>query len=347
MLVASRAARRWSPTASGRARRRCSAARCSRRSCRVGGGIAAGLAVYAAVVLALRIPEARQIARPARGRLAAPRRGAPNLWRPHGRPGAHPQLLDHRPHRPRQVDAGRPHPRAHAHRRPAQACAPQLLDSMDLERERGITIKAQAVRVFYEARDGETYQLHLIDTPGHVDFTYEVSRSLAACEGALLVVDASQGVEAQTRRQHLPGGRRRARADPVPEQDRPARRRARARGRARSPSCSASPADDVLRISRQDRRGRRRRCSRSSSRASRRPTGDPDAPPRALIFDSEFDQYRGVIAYIRVVDGTFEQGRGDPRDGRPAPRPTSTTSASSRPQMTPVDGARAPARSAT
>ena len=179
----------------------------------------------------------------------------------------------------------------------------QLLDSMDLERERGITIKAQAVRVFYEARDGETYQLHLIDTPGHVDFTYEVCRSLAACEGALLVVDASQGVEAQTRREHLPGGRRRPRADPVPEQDRPAGRRARARrrrGRRADRRAGRRDPHDL----RQDGRGRRSRCSselvaaRPAARAATR-----TRPPRALIFDSEFDQYRGVIAYIRVVDG--------------------------------------------
>ena len=205
----------------------------------------------------------------------------------------------------------------------------QVLDSMDLERERGITIKAQAVRVYYEARDGETYQLHLIDTPGHVDFTYEVCRSLAACEGALLVVDASQGVEAQTRRQHLPRGRGRARADPVPEQDRPARRRARARRRGgRRPARRAADDDPAASPARPARASSR--CSSSSSSACRRPPATATRPPRALIFDSEFDQYRGVVAYIRVVDGVFTQGRGDPRDGRAAPRPTSTTSASSR-----------------
>jgi GTP-binding protein LepA len=182
----------------------------------------------------------------------------------------------------------------------------QLLDSMDLERERGITIKAQAVRVFYEARDGETYQLHLIDTPGHVDFTYEVSRSLAACEGALLVVDASQGVEAQTvantylaidaglelipclNKIDLPG----AMPDEVG---------------AEVAELIGEPQEQILRISGKTGEGVVDVLEQLVQRVPP-PAGDPDAPARALIFDSEFDQYRGVIAYIRVVDGVFRKG---------------------------------------
>jgi GTP-binding protein LepA len=182
----------------------------------------------------------------------------------------------------------------------------QVLDSMDLERERGITIKAQAVRVFYESASGQTYQLHLIDTPGHVDFTYEVSRSLAACEGALLVVDASQGVEAQTvantylavdaglelipclNKLDLPGA----------EPERVAREVAELIG---------EPPDAILRISGKTGAGVVGVLEQLVARVPP-PAGDPEAPPRALIFDSEFDQYRGVIAYIRVVDGVFRKG---------------------------------------
>jgi GTP-binding protein LepA len=188
-----------------------------------------------------------------------------------------------------------------------RAMRAQLLDSMDLERERGITIKAQAVRVVYRsAKDGEAYQLHLIDTPGHVDFTYEVSRSLAACEGALLVVDASQGVEAQTvantylavdsglelipclNKVDLPGAEPERVAEEVAE-------------------LLGEPASEVRRISAKTGEGISDVLDELIARVPP-PSGDPDAPPRALIFDSEFDQYRGVIAYIRVVDGTFTKG---------------------------------------
>src|ERR1700737_1732668 len=183
----------------------------------------------------------------------------------------------------------------------------QVLDSMELERERGITIKAQAVRVDYEARDGKTYQLHLIDTPGHVDFTYEVSRSLAACEGALLVVDASQGVEAQTvanpylavesglelipclNKVDLPGA----------EPERVAGEIADLLGEAE---------EQILRISGKTGEGVTEVLEELVARVPP-PAGDRDAPPRALIFDSEFDQYRGVVAYVRVVDGRFSKGQ--------------------------------------
>jgi GTP-binding protein LepA len=187
-----------------------------------------------------------------------------------------------------------------------RAMRAQVLDSMDLERERGITIKAQAVRVLYEARDGQSYQLHLIDTPGHVDFTYEVSRSLAACEGAVLVVDASQGVEAQTvantymaveaglelipalNKIDLPG------AEPE-------------RVTAEIGELIGVGPDDVLAISAKTGAGIGEVLERIVAKVPP-PAGAPDGAPRALIFDSQFDQYRGVVAYVRVVDGVFRKG---------------------------------------
>jgi len=182
----------------------------------------------------------------------------------------------------------------------------QLLDSMDLERERGITIKAQAVRVFFTSRDGETYQLHLIDTPGHVDFTYEVSRSLAACEGALLVVDAAQGVEAQTVANTYLAVESGLELIPCLNKiDLPGAEPERVAGEVSD--LIGEPTDGILQISGKTGAGVGDVLEELIVRVPP-PSGDPDGPPRALIFDSEFDQYRGVIAYIRVVDGVFKKG---------------------------------------
>ena len=185
----------------------------------------------------------------------------------------------------------------------ARTHVPQMLDSMELERERGITIKAQAVRVAFQAADGETYHLHLIDTPGHVDFSYEVSRSLAACEGALLVVDAAQGVEAQTvanayaaidaglelipvlNKVDLPG------ADPDGVATQVA-------------DLLGGDPSDALRISAKTGEGVTDVLEAIVQQIPP-PQGQPESPPRALIFDSEFDQYRGVVAFVRMVDGRF------------------------------------------
>jgi GTP-binding protein LepA len=188
----------------------------------------------------------------------------------------------------------------------ARAMRAQVLDSMELERERGITIKAQAVRVQFLARDGETYQLHLIDTPGHVDFSYEVSRSLAACEGAVLVVDASQGVEAQTLANTYMAVEAGLELIPALNKiDLPGAEPERVAGEVAE--LIGEPVDDILRISGKTGEGVGELLERVVERIPP-PAGDPDAPPRALIFDSEFDQYRGVVAYVRVVDGVFRKG---------------------------------------
>jgi GTP-binding protein LepA len=178
----------------------------------------------------------------------------------------------------------------------------QVLDSMDLERERGITIKAQSVTLDFKSADGETYQLNFIDTPGHVDFSYEVSRSLAACEGALLVVDAGQGVEAQTLANCYTAMEMDLEVVPVLNKiDLP----------AADPERVAEEIEDIVGIDATDAV----RCSAKTGvgvtevlerlvREIPAPEGDPDAPLQALIIDSWFDNYLGVVSLVRIKNGT-------------------------------------------